>query len=97
MNKKLGGALSYLGFLFLIPLLVAKDDADIRFHVNQGLVLFLVGWLGTTVCRFIPAVGGILGSVLGVVTFVLTIIGIINACKEETKPLPVIGGITIIK
>lgn len=97
MSKKVGGVLSYLGILFLIPLFAAKDDEDIRFHVNQGLVLFLVGLIGGFVCGFIPMVGQYLSWALSIFTFVLMIVGIVNACKEETKPLPIIGGITIIK
>lgn len=34
--------LSYLGILFLIPLFTAKGSKYTRFHVNQGLVLFIV-------------------------------------------------------
>lgn len=97
MDKKVAGILCYIAFLFIIPLIVVKDDADVKFHVNQGLVLFLVGFIGGFVCGFIPGIGGILSTVLGIFTFVLMIIGIVNACKEETKPLPLIGGITIIK
>ena len=33
--------LSYLGFLFLVPLLVYKDSPYDKFHVNQGIVLFI--------------------------------------------------------
>ncbi|MBO5179147.1 MAG: hypothetical protein J6B87_02220 [Clostridia bacterium] len=97
MDKKVAGILCYISFLFIIPLILVKDDSDVRFHVNQGLVLFLVGWLGGTVCGFIPGIGGILGTILGIFTFVLMIIGIVNVCKDETKPLPLIGGIKIIK
>lgn len=97
MSKKLGGVLSYIGILFIIPLIAAKDDADIKFHVNQGLVLFLVGVIGGFICGFIPMIGGYISMALSIFTFVLMIIGIINASKEETKPLPIIGGITILK
>ncbi|MBR4110888.1 MAG: hypothetical protein IKK43_04300 [Clostridia bacterium] len=99
MDKKVAGILSYIGPLFLVPLIVVKDDADVKFHVNQGLVLFLfeviIGIVGG-ILGAIPLIGGLAG-LLGIIPFVLAVLGIVNVCKDETKPLPVIGGITIIK
>lgn len=39
-NKYLN-VLSYLGILFLIPLFTAKGSKYTKFHVNQGLILFI--------------------------------------------------------
>lgn len=39
-NKYLN-ILSYIGILFLIPLFAAKGSKYSRFHVNQGLILFI--------------------------------------------------------
>ena len=53
-------------------------------------ILFAISWqLGL-------AVTGILGLV-GWVFTVFAIIGIVHACKGEMKPLPLIGGIKILK
>ena len=99
-GNKVMAILSYFGILVLIPIFAAKNDAFARYHANQGLVLFLVdiicGILGSIIGE-IPVVGGIITTALGVVIFVLMILGIINAAKGETKPLPLIGGISIIK
>lgn len=62
--------LSYIGILFLIPMLARKDSPYCRFHANQGLVLFIVeivvnllfGILGA----FVPVLGTI-GSLLSLV------------------------------
>lgn len=35
--------MSYIGLLFLIPLLVLKDNRFAKFHAKQGLVLSLYG------------------------------------------------------
>jgi len=92
--------LSYFGLLILIPFFIARNDPFVRYHINQGLVLFLVdiicGILGSIIGA-IPVVGGIITLALGIVIFVLFIIGIINAVKGEMKPLPLIGGIEILK
>ena len=39
----------------------------------------------------------IIGWVLGIVALVFSIMGIINVVNKEMKPLPVIGGITVLK
>lgn len=36
------GVLGYLGFLVILPILLAKESAYAKFHANQGLVLFIV-------------------------------------------------------
>ena len=95
-GNKLLAAISYIGILFLVPLLAAKDDAFARFHANQGLVLFLAG-LALGIIGIVPFIGPIVAGIGGVVTFVFAILGIINALKGEMKPLPLIGGIEIIK
>ena len=95
-GNKLLAAISYIGILFLVPLLAAKDDAFARYHANQGLVLFLVG-IALGIIGVIPVVGTIIALVGGLATFVFAILGIINALKGEMKPLPLIGGIEIIK
>lgn len=106
-NDKVFGALGYVGILFLIPLLAGKTEFT-RFHANQGLVLFLADVVSgvaigivTAVLGMIPVLGVILSSVIsgviGLAIFVLMILGIVNAAQGEMKPLPVIGGIQIIK
>ena len=95
-NNKLLAAISYIWILFLVPIFIAKDDAFARFHANQGLVLFLVS-LALGIIALIPLIGTIISIIGGIVTFVFMILGIINALKGEMKPLPLIGGIEIIK
>ena len=94
-NNKLMGILSYIGILVLIPIFAAKDDPFVRYHANQGLVNFIVA-LVAGVLTAIPIVG-IVAGLVGIVCFVFSILGIINAVKGEMKPLPLIGGIEILK
>ena len=106
-NDKVFSALGYVGILFLIPLLAGKTDYT-RFHANQGLVLFIAdvilgiaaGIVGA-ILGFIPILGaviaGIIGGAASIFSLILMIIGIVNAAQGEMKPLPIIGGITIIK
>ncbi|MCX6809243.1 MAG: hypothetical protein NTZ65_00590 [Candidatus Berkelbacteria bacterium] len=87
-QKNIGMAvLCYIGILVLIPLLTdAKNDAFVKFHIKQGLVLLIVDVI-IGVISWIPFVGWILA--LG--TFVLFVIGIINAAGGKQTPLPIIG------
>lgn len=92
--------LAYIGILFLVPLLAAPQSQFARFHANQGLVLFIVDvifGIVIRVCAFIPIVGWIVSSVLGLIAFVFMVLGIVNAASGKGKELPLIGKIRIIK
>lgn len=45
-QNKVMAIFSYLGILVFIPILTTKKSKFVRFHANQGLILFiaLVGW-----------------------------------------------------
>lgn len=88
-NTILFSILSYIGILWLIPLLVEKNDKVVRFHVNQGIVLFIFDIIGSiavgilsAIFVFIPVIsflGVVIASLFGILCFVLMIIGIVNA------------------
>ena len=100
-NTILFSILSYIGILWLIPLLVEKNDKVVRFHVNQGIVLFIFDIIGSiavgilsAIFVFIPVIsflGVVIASLFGILCFVLMIIGIVNAANKSEKPLPKIG------
>jgi uncharacterized membrane protein len=95
-QNKVISLLAYI--LFFIPLLAAKDSAFAKFHANQGLVLLLLGISISIVASVIPIIGWfIIGPFGTIFVIVLAIIGIINALNGKAKPLPLIGGITILK
>lgn len=101
--------LSYLGLLFLIPLLAAKNSRFAQFHTNQGLVLFLTEIALSVSLGILSAIFSLSGiSVLiflfrliryaaNVACLIFAIIGIVNVCQGKAKKLPIIGEITIIK
>ncbi len=106
-DNKMMGILAYI--IFLIPLLAGpKDSGFVRFHTNQGLVLFITGVIWIIVYNILSSIlyaiswtlglglGGIL-SVFSLVFLALAILGIINAANGSKKPLPVIGNIVILK
>lgn len=97
-------ALAIVGYifpiLFFIPLVTdAKNSPFAKFHANQQLDLLLfevVGYIASTILTFI-LIGFLLWFVVIIGGLVFMIMGIINASKGEMKPLPLIGGINIIK
>ena len=106
--KKGMAILEYFGILFLIPLFAAKNDPFARYHTNQGLVLFifmvifniLSNVLTNILIEISPMLTLIVSGVFGILTLLLCIfalIGIIRAAKGQMKPLPIIGGIRILK
>lgn len=106
-SEKIYSILAYFGILWLVPALAGKTPFS-KYHANQGLVLFIVeAVLGIMevilvfIIYKIPFVGGlitgVLGGVIGLIFLVYAIIGIVNVVNGETKPLPIIGVINIIK
>lgn len=94
-KNKLVAAVAYL--LFFIPLLAAKDSRFAMYHANQGLVLLLTAIAANVVLGLIPFLGLFLVPLANLGLLVLTIIGILNALNGYTKPLPLIGGFTLLK
>ncbi|MDR0757283.1 MAG: hypothetical protein LBF85_05480 [Tannerella sp.] len=90
-DNKVYAVLSYFWILFLIPLLAAKESPFARFHANQGFILFIVNFV-LMILLFIPFIGFV-ALIVNIGTFVLMIIGIINAAKGEKKELPLIGNL----
>lgn len=103
MDKKVTGIVGYITWIGLIIALCAGDKEGAKFHLNQSLVIWLaeiVVAVIASVAGAIPGVGLIVSLVAGIcqlVLFVFWIMGLINAIKEEEKPLPLIGGIQILK
>lgn len=100
-KNKAMAVLSYFGILVLIPIFSAKESPFARYHANQGLVLCIINIAITILSIILSAAGipfvGTLLNVVSLVVWVFEILGIIQAAKGEAKPLPVIGGIQILK
>ncbi len=95
-DNKLISILCYFGILFLIPYLTKPESPFVRFHSNQGLVLFIFSLIVGAASR-IPFFGWIIGAVCGAFIFVCFILGIVNVVNGDVKELPIIGGIEILK
>jgi uncharacterized membrane protein len=105
-KNKVFGILAYLPpFLFIVPLVVAKDSPFAKYHANQGLVLCLASIALWVVLSILSVVFSMIGlgflalflNLIGLAVFALVVLGIINAAAGKCVPLPVIGGIKLIK
>ena len=92
-SKQGGNAIalfSYIGVLFIIPLLTNKNDPFVKFHVKQGIILFIAEVI-TSVVAILPIVGWLIAPIAWVVWVVVSIIGITNVLSGKQKELPWIG------
>jgi uncharacterized membrane protein/ribosomal protein L40E len=89
-------ALCYFGPLFVIPLVTRRSSRFVRYHANQGLVLFLLELL-VDFCAIIPVIGGLCSVVGGILALVGFVCGLTNALGGKMSPLPFIGNISILK
>jgi len=94
------GILAYLGVLSLIPYFVKDQTPFVRAHAVRGINLFIleiIAWVAVGVFAWVPVLDGILSTVVGLASFALSLIGIINVANKEDKDLPFIGNIRLIK
>lgn len=101
-NNLLMGILCYISILVFIPIFAAKDSRYVRFHANQGLVLFIaeiVWYIASSILKFIIRLSFFakLLSFLNIVFVILAVLGIVNVVNGKAKELPVIGSIRILK
>ena len=77
---------------FLIPLIMRNNDFAL-YHAKQCLIVSLAMLVGVVISVPLIAVcvGVVLGILVGIAYYVFAIIGLINTCKGEAKPLPLIG------
>jgi len=100
--------IAYIGILCLIPILTGdyKKSPFVKFHTNQGVVLFITWiawWFISLIIGFIfrgwffGLIFSLVGFAVWIMVIVLVILGIINAVNGRMKPLPLIGKFEIIK
>ena len=83
-NKAIA-CLSYVGILFLIPMLAKKESKFAQDHAKQGLALFIADVV-VSLIAWIPFVGWILG--LGALT--ISVIAIIQTLQGKFWEIPVL-------
>jgi len=91
-TKALNTGMAVIAYiLFFVPLLTEdKNDPFVKYHVKQGLVLFIAA-IANMIFAMVPLLGWMLAPLISIGLLILVIVGIINAVNGVEKPLPVIG------
>lgn len=96
-NKNLIAAVSYITWIGFIIAFISGDKTDrlVTHHLNQALVLNLVGLAGG-VLAVIPILGTMAAGIISTGVLVLDVMGVMRAYRGSTSPLPFIGDIHLI-
>ncbi len=88
-ERKMMAALSYVGFLVLVPLFVSRDDKYVSWHIKQGLVLLAGLILAVIAAQWIAVVGNVLFLVL----LLVDLVALVQALTGRWWKIPIIGEI----
>ena len=85
-GHRLLAACSYLGVLFLVPLIIDKDDDFVRFHLRQGIAMFAL-----TVVASFGFLNESAGTLLMLAIIVVSLVAAYRTTQGSKWVLPVIG------
>ena len=84
-------AVAYIWILFVIPLLLKRDDAFVQHHAKQGMILFVLEVL-VAIFGGIPILGWFLILPLGsLFAILLAVLGIMHALQGDMWQMPFLG------
>lgn len=83
-------AISYLGILCLVPIILRTKNDYVRFHARQGLVLFIVEIIFTLIW-VIPFIGWVIGFLGWLLCFVLSVLGLVKTVAGREWRIPILN------
>lgn len=86
-ENMLFAALSYVGVLVLIPLLLRRDDPYVSFHAKQGLVMLIGFAIALLAARWAPVVGNVLFLIL----LLVDVVALVQALLGRWWKIPLLG------
>ncbi len=90
IGSQIMAAMSYLGILALVPLVVGGRDPYVGFHARQGLVL----WIWEVLAVFslaLPVIGRLFFQVSSLICFALSVVGLISVLLGRAWKFPIVG------
>jgi len=95
LDENVASALSYalLFFSGIIILILEKENKTVRFHALQSTLWFIALGIANIIAGWIPLVGGLLGSLIGLITFVSWAFLMYNAFVGKKFKIPMIGDV----
>lgn len=95
MTKKATGIIAYITIIGWLIAYLAGDKEGAKFHLNQALVINLA-LIILNILQWIPVIKYV-ASICYIVVFVFWILGLVYACQDNEKEVPLLGGIKILK
>jgi uncharacterized membrane protein len=101
LDENIAGLLCYLlGFITgIIFYVIEKENKFVRFHAMQSIVVFgsilIINWMVIPIVMMVPVLGWIVGGLLGLVVFIVSIVLWVllmyKAYKGEKYKVPFAG------
>lgn len=96
VRTKYLAALCYLGISFIIiALLIEPDSKFLRYHINQSIMLYIMGIVSILVA-IVPILGWIAAVIISIASLVFLIMGACRALGGRAEDLPIIGKYTVV-
>ena len=95
LEENIACMLCYALFIFsgIIILVMEKENKNVRFHALQSTLWFMLLWVARTVLGWLPLIGGLLTSVIGLVVFVSWLFLMYSAYTGKRFKIPMIGDV----
>ena len=90
-EEKIMSAIGYVWLLFLVPLLIKKNNEFCQHHAKQGLVLFIFSLI-VSVLGGIPILGWLIILPIGwIIVAILALLGIVSSLQGKKWEMPILG------
>jgi uncharacterized membrane protein len=95
LDENVAGLLCYvLGWVSgLVFILLEQENKFVRFHAIQSIIVFGALSVALAVLSWIPVIGWVIGTILGILGFVLWIVLMVKANQGTRFKLPWSGNL----
>ncbi len=93
LEENIAGLLCYvLGWLTgIVFLVLEKENKFVRFHAMQSIATFLPLMIIAWIIGWIPFIGIVISSLIGILSLILWLILMFKAYQGEMYKLPIVG------
>ena len=95
LEENVAGLLCYVALWIsgLVFFLIEKENKFVRFHALQSIIVFGALCIASLILGWIPFIGWLINSLIGILIFVLWIVLMIKAYQGEKFKLPWAGNL----
>ena len=92
VRSRLMAALSYMGVMCLVPLIMNRQDEFVYFHARQGLVIWMWSVLAM-LALYLPGVGKRLFTLSALLVVAFSLVGLVSVLLKKAWKLPLVYSI----